>query len=262
MKTGEIEEKALNVGESGRSAKDIFALVRETMEDCGISFDGLVSQAFDRASVMSGERGGLQALISQFCQRTVCYIHWLCHRLHLVVENVMKNSPELKEYFGVVSGLYKFFKVAPIKEEYSVGKLKRLIETRWSGYLAACKAIDNNYGDIVKTLNLASKNKELDSTIRATAVGFWTETVADEFFFLTNFILDVLKLCDIANKTLQSSKENLNSAMLSIAVIHETIKETQEKYSDAKSQEIIEKGKGGKLLLSLVSSKLPCNCLM
>ena len=41
LKTGEIEEKALNVGESGRSAKDIFAFVRETLEDCAISLMGL-----------------------------------------------------------------------------------------------------------------------------------------------------------------------------------------------------------------------------
>ena len=46
LKTGEIEEKALNVGESGRSAKGIFAFVRDPLEDCGNSFDGLCITSF------------------------------------------------------------------------------------------------------------------------------------------------------------------------------------------------------------------------
>ena len=58
--SGQIEEKALNVGNSGRSAKEIFEFVRTTLDNLGITFDGLISQAYDVASVMSGCRGGLQ----------------------------------------------------------------------------------------------------------------------------------------------------------------------------------------------------------
>ena len=54
--SGRIEEKALNVGNSGRSAKEIFEFVRTTLDNLGITFDGLVSQAYDGAGVMS--RGG------------------------------------------------------------------------------------------------------------------------------------------------------------------------------------------------------------
>ena len=61
--TQEIEERALNVDGTGRSAKDIFEFVRKTLEeDCGIGFDGLVSQAYDGASVMSGDKGGASGI--------------------------------------------------------------------------------------------------------------------------------------------------------------------------------------------------------
>ena len=81
--TQEIEERALNVDGTGRSAKEIFDFVRKTLEDdCGIGFDGLVSQAYDGASVMSGDKGGLQALVNDYCNRTIPYIHCFCHRLH------------------------------------------------------------------------------------------------------------------------------------------------------------------------------------
>ena len=103
--TEQIEEHALNVDGSGRSATDIFDFVKNTLDECRIGFDGLVSQAYDGASVMSGDKGGLQALVNRHSGRTVPYIRCCCHRLHLVVEDVMKNITELN--FGSVSG--KFF---------------------------------------------------------------------------------------------------------------------------------------------------------
>ena len=71
----EIEERALNVGNSGRSAREIFEFIKETLDNSKISLDGMVSQSFDGANVMSGERGGLQAIICEFCNRKVVYIH-------------------------------------------------------------------------------------------------------------------------------------------------------------------------------------------
>ena len=73
--TEQIEEDALNVDGSGRLATDIFDFVKNTLDECRIGFDGLVSQAYDGASVMSGDKGGLQALVNRHCGRTVPYIH-------------------------------------------------------------------------------------------------------------------------------------------------------------------------------------------
>ena len=53
-----------------RSANGLFALVKRALNDLEISMnDGLVCQCYDAASVMSGERGGLQTLISNCCNR-------------------------------------------------------------------------------------------------------------------------------------------------------------------------------------------------
>ena len=41
----------------------------------------LVSNTFDGASVMSGEKGGLQKLVQEHCGRSIPYIHCLNHRL-------------------------------------------------------------------------------------------------------------------------------------------------------------------------------------
>ena len=71
---------------------------------------------------MPGARGGLQALICVFCGRTVAYIHCFCHRIQLVVTDVMKNLEEIKDHFDTVSTSYDFFKLAAVKEQCSGGK--------------------------------------------------------------------------------------------------------------------------------------------
>ena len=47
LKAREMKKKAPNIGEQDRSEKEIFSIVPETLENGGISFDVLLSQAFD-----------------------------------------------------------------------------------------------------------------------------------------------------------------------------------------------------------------------
>ena len=51
-----IVEKALAIWPSGRSANEIFEFIKNSVEIYGLTFDRLVSQAYDGASVMSGIR--------------------------------------------------------------------------------------------------------------------------------------------------------------------------------------------------------------
>ena len=82
-----------------RSAKGLVKLVTNSLEDVNISLDGLVSQCYDGASVMSGECGGFQALLNIHCDRFIVYIHCFCHRLHLAIECIFETIEEVLKYF-------------------------------------------------------------------------------------------------------------------------------------------------------------------
>ncbi|CAB4019496.1 Hypothetical predicted protein, partial [Paramuricea clavata] len=87
-----------------RSAKGLVDIATTTLEDEGeISMDGLVSNTFDGASVMSGTKGGLQQLIQEHCGRNIPYIHCLNHRLGLVIRDTLSNILELVIEPGVGS---------------------------------------------------------------------------------------------------------------------------------------------------------------
>ena len=230
----------MNVRSSGRSAKEIFEFIKETLDENKISFDGMMSQSFDGASVMSGEHGGLQAIICQYCGRCVVYIHCFCHRLHLSIKAVMDGVEELVDHLSIVCALYDFFKLSAVKEDYSGDSLKRLIATRWSGHLRSCKLIKDNYPEVVRTLDSARTNKKLKVADRAKASGLFAQAISREFIFFNYFVCDVLVDCDIACKILQSSRENLNSAMQSIASVREDLQDKRDDYTKEKVELIIQ----------------------
>ena len=73
---GEIEEHCVNIEVvDDRSAKGVFNFIKDTLKDLDVPLDGIVSQSYDGASVMSGEYNGLQAYISEHCQRIILYVH-------------------------------------------------------------------------------------------------------------------------------------------------------------------------------------------
>ena len=97
---GNIEEHAIGVEEAvGRSATGLIEIMTKCLRDLGISLDGVVCQCYDGASVMSGHRGGLQQLLSVKCERGILYVHCFCHRLHLVVTDIIENVLFICEHY-------------------------------------------------------------------------------------------------------------------------------------------------------------------
>ena len=132
---GNIEEHAIGVEEAvDRSATGLIEIMTKCLRDLGISLDGVVCQCYDGASVMSGHRGGLQQLLSVKCERGILYVHCFCHRLHLVVTDIIENVLFICEYYAMIKSLYDCLKLADVKKNYTGIKLKRLLDTRWSGH--------------------------------------------------------------------------------------------------------------------------------
>lgn len=88
-----VEHVACMVLSTDCSAKGQLGQVTSSLNDVGILLEGLASQGYDGASVMSGEQGGFQALLNIHCGRFVVYIHCFCHRLHLSVECIFYFKP-------------------------------------------------------------------------------------------------------------------------------------------------------------------------
>ena len=239
---GDIEEHCVNIkGVDDRSAKGIFEFIKDTLKDLDIPIDGVVSQSYDGASVMSGEYNGLQALISQFSNRDILYVHCFLHKISLVVVNVMKQVAEIESYFSTSSAIYNFFKKSAVLECYEGSALKRLIETRWSGHYESVSHINKNFGDITHALAGVAFSKKLNSEDKAIATGLLEQMCRNDnlFMFLNCMLKEILTPVNIIVKQLQSSSENIVSALSVVNSVRDNLKVTREGLNDEKCENIV-----------------------
>ncbi|KAK0150726.1 Zinc finger MYM-type protein 1 [Merluccius polli] len=102
------------------------------LSDLGYSGDNLVSQCYDGASVMSGVRGGVQALLQNKVGKDIPYVHCYNHQLHLAVVHAMHAEPLAKKFFEWSSSLNTFCHRHYVANTYSTPTLKRLLEICWT----------------------------------------------------------------------------------------------------------------------------------
>ena len=149
---------------------------------------------------MLGEYNGLQALVSEFCNRFIPDVHCFLHKICLVVVQVMESINEIKEYFSIIPSLYKFFKKSAVLKFYEGSALKRLIETGWTGHYNSMNHAHNNYGDLIKVLEIVSKSrtKKVASNDRMSVHGLLHEMEGNgnDYLFIENGKID---LVDVAN---------------------------------------------------------------
>jgi hypothetical protein len=92
----------------------------------------MISQCYDGASVMSGEFGGVQALIQKAVEKNIPYIHCFNHRLHLVVIKALDGVTIISSCFDQAVMIYNFFKKHKVQQLCEGTSLSRLIDTRWA----------------------------------------------------------------------------------------------------------------------------------
>ena len=68
----------------------------------------LVCQSYDGATLMSGKRAGVQALVLEVCLMAL-YIHCLAHKLNLALQHSVSRITDCKIFFSTVTGFHTFF---------------------------------------------------------------------------------------------------------------------------------------------------------
>lgn len=111
-----IQESLLEfVNISKLDAMSIANAVLSTMEKFDLDQTKLISQCYDGASVMSGERGGVQRIIADHCQRKIPFVHCFNHRLHLVVIHSIKGVRIISEFFDYLRAIRNFLALFNVK---------------------------------------------------------------------------------------------------------------------------------------------------
>lgn len=208
----EIEEHVLSVSHSDDiSGEGLFNHLKSVLGRYSLPINGIVSQLYDGAAVMAGIRSGVQARLSDFAERKILYVHCFNHQIHLIVVSVLNKIGALKEHFDLIENLYVFFRKLSVRKQYDGKRLRRLIETRWSGHFDALEMIYNNYDDIISALSETHKNKKNSTADRLTASGLLSFLNEKNFVPLTCFLRTLFTTLNIATKQLQSPQSDAAS---------------------------------------------------
>jgi hypothetical protein len=90
----------------------------------------LLNQCYDGASVMSGKRGGVAALIQKKLKRNVPYVDCANHRLHLVVIKMVSDVAKIKHFFDQCILLHTFFQHGKVAAIYEGKSIVRVLDQR------------------------------------------------------------------------------------------------------------------------------------
>jgi len=95
----------------------------------------LIAQTYDGASVMSGSKHGVQAIIKQKYKHAK-YVHCYAHQLNLVLLKAASVTKSVRIFFSNLQGLCSFFSNSPqrisVLEEVVQKRLPRSVPTRWN----------------------------------------------------------------------------------------------------------------------------------
>ena len=155
-KQGKTYENLVHLSEldDGKlDAASIVAFTLETFQRLDITSSHILSQCYDGASMMSGCRGEVQAIIQQKLGREASYLHCFNHLLRLVVVDCISSVSGLTQYFDFCKTLYNFFRRPKVQSLYSGTQFHRLMELRGTGHLKTTPSVVNDYGKMYRLLH-------------------------------------------------------------------------------------------------------------
>ncbi|KAL4089236.1 hypothetical protein QTP88_024294 [Uroleucon formosanum] len=90
----------------------------DLLKSLNIDSDYILSQCYDGASVMSGTKGDVQALMQKKLKRTIPYVHYYNHRLHFVIVKAVSEVTEIGHFFDQGRLIHKVLNIFKINSLY------------------------------------------------------------------------------------------------------------------------------------------------
>lgn len=110
-------------------AQDVYQSIVTNLATFGLSPDRLVAASFDGTSNMSGQRGGVQALLKKEAPSLV-FVHWRSHLLQLALVKASNSVSEMKQVLAAVNTLYALFAHSSSPPEHPATDRR---SCRWDG---------------------------------------------------------------------------------------------------------------------------------
>lgn len=199
-------------------ARSLTSSIVSFLEDMHLPLKNCVGQAYDGASVMSGEIAGVQTLIRQQSTFPCPYIHCHAHRLNLVLVDVAKSVEFVGATFGLFEAIYAFQSVSTLRhekfaesqrDEARVLNIPQQSDTRWVCKYKGVTFFKSRFSNVIVALENCCMSK--NGKEAAEARGLLTQFKSFDVVFVLCLFHDLLGLTNSLSMALQTSAIDVGS---------------------------------------------------
>ena len=207
-KSGAVQERFIGFSDfsDDRTANALANYVFNVLTEYDCE-EKLVAQTYDGAAVMSGEHGGLQALVKSKCSQAI-FIHCYAHKMNLVLKNSVDHIKECKIFFSTLSGLASFFSKSSRRTHALDQEVKKrfpsVAPTRWNYNSRLVATVLEHKADIISLFESMIENGDKwDNESYTGAIGFLATLQDFDFTFLLHLFGSILPQADSIFEILQ-----------------------------------------------------------
>jgi hypothetical protein len=247
VSNGLVKERAVGFVEtSDLSAQSIAEKIVEVVSFFALDPDDCVGFSFDGASVMSGNRKGVQALLAKVYKRGM-YTHCHSHRLNLVLSTATKSETAFKNMFDSLDQLSTYFsgtkrhaKLMELQKEMrpdkQLSELANSSATRWISWSTSTEKVLNLYDVLLHALRHFQEDR--DGETRMQAYGLYGLMHKKQFLFLLVAFNRVFQVVSQATIALQKPSLSCDMVWDILCVSKECLKEFRDNDSSGYNKTI------------------------
>lgn len=200
------------------NADALTSLIKDELQQCGLSLTNLKSLVTDGAAVMTGRNNGVATKLKEL-NPVLISVHCICHKLALACTDTNKEIDYIKRMEDTLRQLWAYFENSPkrlavllkmqinikkcslqLKEKSKqllVKRMKKACSTRWLSFDKSVAALYQEYEAVLHTL------KALDEDGCATAHGLFNRLKEGKFLGVLFILKDVLPVLSHLSKAFQ-----------------------------------------------------------
>lgn len=178
-----------------------------------------IAQAYDGASVMRGERAGVQQKVREE-YKNAHYLHCYAHQLNLIRQQATSHIPAVRVFFSDLGGISSFFTRSPKRtaflDQVVARRLPRASSTRWNFNSRIVSTVYENLGDLIVCFETIRADSSFDNTTVREASGFLRMLQDEDFCFFLQLFHLIMPHVDMMYQQLQ--KKNIDMVFIKRAL--------------------------------------------
>ncbi|KAL2085016.1 hypothetical protein ACEWY4_020534 [Coilia grayii] len=166
----------------------------------------LIAQAYDGASVMRGEKAGVQRKVREHFPNAH-YVHCYAHQLNLIMQQATSHISKVKVFFSELSGISTFFSRSPkrtsILDQVVTRRLPRASATRWNFNSRIVSTVYENRADLIECFEAIKTSGSFDPLTVREASGYIRMLQDEDFVSFLSIFHSIMPHVDVLYQQLQ-----------------------------------------------------------